>query len=64
MGAINGAQPVQLDAPLNFLTAGRKYLAHIYTDDSTVGTPTGVRVEVKEVDSNSHFTAHAESHGW
>jgi hypothetical protein len=51
IGTINDSEPRQLELPLNFLTAGRQYIAHIYADNDSVPTRTHVAVETRPVDS-------------
>ncbi len=53
VGTINDGQPRQLAVPLTFLTPGRKYLAHLYSDDDRVPTRTHVRVETRPVTSET-----------
>jgi alpha-glucosidase len=50
IGAMNGDEPRALDVPLQFLEAGRPYLAHLYCDDPTVTTRTHVKIERLTVD--------------
>ncbi|MCL5279089.1 MAG: glycoside hydrolase family 97 protein [Planctomycetes bacterium] len=50
IGAMNSDEPRALDVPLQFLDAGRKYTAHIYSDDPTVSTRTHVKIEQRLVD--------------
>jgi alpha-glucosidase len=45
IGAMNGDEPRSLDVPLQFLDAGRQYLAYVYSDDPTLPTRTHVRIE-------------------
>jgi alpha-glucosidase len=51
MGTINNSEARTLKVPLNFLTAGRQYIAHIYSDNDSVATRTHVAVETRPVDS-------------
>ena len=51
VGTINDHESRTLKVPLPFLDAGRKYTAHIYTDDDLVPTRTHVEVESHPVDS-------------
>lgn len=51
IGTINDSEPRQLELPLNFLTTGRQYIAHIYSDNDSVPTRTHVAVETCPVDS-------------
>jgi len=50
IGCMNAHEPRAFDVPLDFLEAGRRYTAHIYTDDPTVVTRTHVRIERLSVD--------------
>ena len=51
VGAMNDSQGRRLKLPLDFLDKGKKYTAHIYSDDPTVETRTHVRIERVEVDA-------------
>jgi alpha-glucosidase len=53
VGTINNSEPKQLQVPLAFLTGGRKYVAHLYSDDDSVATRTKVGVATREVDSKT-----------
>lgn len=37
--------------PLTFLERGKKYLAHVYSDDERISTRTNVGIEVRNVDA-------------
>ncbi len=50
IGAMNSGQARTLDVPLNFLSPGRNYTAHIYADDPQATTRTRVRIEQQPVD--------------
>ena len=50
---MNAEAPRTLDVPLDFLDAGRSYVAHIYSDDPAVATRTHVRIDRRTVDSSS-----------
>jgi len=45
VGCMNSGQPRTLHVPLDFLDPGRRYVAHIYSDDPTVETRTHVKIE-------------------
>ncbi len=45
VGCMNAGKPRTLDVPLRFLEAGKRYVAHIYSDDPTVQTRTHVKIE-------------------
>ncbi len=53
IGCMNAETPRTLDVPLDFLDAGRSYVAHIYCDDPAVATRTHVRIDRRTVDSSS-----------
>lgn len=53
IGAINNSEPRTLELPLSFLQAGKKYVAHIYSDDPSVRTRTQVKIERFPVDSRT-----------
>jgi alpha-glucosidase len=53
VGGMNSGQPRTLDVPLNFLEPGRRYLAHVYSDDPAVPTRTHVKIERLPVDASS-----------
>jgi alpha-glucosidase len=62
LGGMNSGQPRTLDVPLDFLEPGRRYTAHVYSDDPTVSTRTRVKVERLPVDANGvlKFTMSAQ----
>ncbi len=45
VGCMNAGQPRTLRVPLGFLAKGKRYAAHVYSDDKTVRTRTHVRIE-------------------
>jgi alpha-glucosidase len=49
IGSITNTNGREVSIPLNFLSTGKKYRAHIYTDDETVKTKTHVRVEQRTI---------------
>ena len=51
MGALNGTSPREFKIPLTFLDAGKKYRLELFSDDSSVTTPTRVRIETSEANS-------------
>jgi alpha-glucosidase len=57
IGTVNNSQSRTLDLPLTFLTAGRKYVAHIYFDDDRLSTRTKVAIEIRTVDSRTVLEA-------
>lgn len=56
IGGMNSGAASTLELPLNFLTAEKLHLANIYSDDSLARTPTQVRIDRSEVDSEVVFT--------
>ena len=57
IGAINGAEERGLEIPLDFLTPGKSYMAHIYSDDDSAKTRTKVGIETRPVDTNAIIEA-------
>jgi alpha-glucosidase len=55
IGTINNSEPRTLRIPLDFLTEGKNYIAHIYFDDDTVDTRTKVGIDVRPVDAKMAF---------
>lgn len=53
IGGMNADEPRSLDVPLQFLDAGRKYTAHVYSDDPAAATRTHVRIQRFTVDRDS-----------
>lgn len=53
LGTMTNNDARKVSVPLDFLTAGRKYVANIYTDDDTMDTKTKVRVTRLIVDKES-----------
>jgi alpha-glucosidase len=53
IGTINAGESRTLQIPLVFLDKNRRYRAHLYSDDDSVGTRTKVGVSVREVDSQT-----------
>jgi len=51
IGCMNGDAPHALNVPLVFLDKDRTYIAHIYADDPTISTRTGVKISRWLVDS-------------
>jgi alpha-glucosidase len=49
VGTITNNDGRTLSLPLDFLSKGKSYIAHLYTDDPTVPTKTQVRVSTKTV---------------
>jgi len=53
IGTINAKQPRTLKVPLAFLAPGKKFTAHLYSDDASAATATKVRVSTRAVDSST-----------
>ncbi|MBW8041878.1 MAG: glycoside hydrolase family 97 protein [Planctomycetes bacterium] len=53
IGCMNSRQPRTFNVPLEFLAPGKKYIAHIYSDDKAVPTRTHVRIERFAVDRDT-----------
>ena len=62
LGGMNSGQARTLDVPLSFLRPGRRYVAHVYSDDPAVPTRTHVKIERLPVDASSvlKFTMSAQ----
>jgi len=63
IGSMNSDQPRTLDVPLNFLDKSRTYTAHIYSDDESVNTRTHVKIEQREVTSETVLQVNLEKNG-
>ncbi len=63
IGTINNREARTLKVPLNFLTVGRPYFAHIYADDHSVPTRTQVAVEARPVNSLTTFDVPLQAAG-
>ena len=63
VGCLNAGKPRTLKVPLDFLSKGVKYDAHIYRDDPKVKTRTKVGIERRQVDSTTVLHAALGSHG-
>lgn len=50
IGCMNGSESRELSLKLNFLAAGKRYAASIYSDDPSLDTKTRVRIERRPVD--------------
>ena len=53
IGCMNSGEARTLNVPLNFLQPQKKYVAHVYSDDSKVETRTQVRIDRVRVDANT-----------
>jgi alpha-glucosidase len=63
IGTINNSEARQLQIPLAFLTEGKKYVAHLYSDGQTATTSTKVKVETRPVDSRTTLDVPLQSKG-
>ncbi|MDQ3815160.1 MAG: glycoside hydrolase family 97 protein [Armatimonadota bacterium] len=63
IGYMNSGQARSFDVPLTFLDAGKKYVAHIYSDDPAVPTRTHVRIDRFAVDSSTVLKLTATAQG-
>jgi len=55
IGCMNSGRPRSFNVSLEFLDAGSKYIAHLYSDDPTVPTRTHVRIERFVVDRDTEL---------
>jgi alpha-glucosidase len=53
IGGMNTSQPREFKIPLSFLDAGKRYVAHIYSDDPAIPTRTHVRIDRYLVDAKA-----------
>ncbi len=53
VGVITNNNARKIPLPFEFLTEGKKYRAHLYSDDPKLKTSTQVNIEIKEVTSKS-----------
>lgn len=63
VGAMNSGQPRTLPLSLDFLTQGKQYIAHLYSDDPSAGTATKVRVDRQPVDSTQKLSVKMTAQG-
>lgn len=56
-------QPRGLKVSFNFLPKGKKYIAHIYSDDDSANTRTNAGIESREVTADSVFEKHLSKQG-
>jgi hypothetical protein len=63
VGAITNNNARTIKIPLNFLQKGKKYIASIYADNSTVATKTKVKVERKNVTSSTVLNVPLQASG-
>ncbi|GAA4729240.1 glycoside hydrolase family 97 protein [Flavisolibacter ginsenosidimutans] len=53
VGSLNGTKPRVVQLPLQFLDKGKKYVATIYSHDTSLQTATHVRIKTMNVDAGS-----------
>jgi alpha-glucosidase len=63
IGCMNSGQPRTLELPLDFLEPKAQYVAHVYSDDETVETRTGVKIERYLADSETTLQAPISAKG-
>ena len=63
VGCMNSKEARKLDVPLDFLERGRKYVAHVYSDDPAIQTRTHVRIDRFLVDSETTLKAAMTARG-
>jgi len=63
IGALNSGPARSFDVPLTFLESGKKYTAHIYSDDPAVPTRTHVRIDRRPVQSSETLTISMPANG-
>ena len=63
VGTINNREARTLPIPLSFLPPGRRYIAHLYSDDAAVATRTHVAVATRDVDSTTTLSVSLQSTG-
>jgi len=63
VGLMNSGRPRTFNVPLEFLDAGKAYVAHIYSDDPAVATRTHVRIDRFSVDRDTVLKMSASAQG-
>jgi alpha-glucosidase len=63
IGYMNSSQPRTFDVPLDFLTSGKQYVAHVYSDDPSIPTRTHVRIDRFAVDRDTTLKMTATAQG-
>ncbi len=63
IGALNGDRPQAFRLPLSMLTPGARYTARSYSDDPDLTTKTRVRIDSREVDSESDLALRLLANG-
>lgn len=56
IGAMTGDAPRTITLPLDFLTKGKKYIAHLYEDDPALNTRTRLKISTQKVTSKTTLT--------
>lgn len=63
VGCMNANQPRTFEVPLQFLEAGRRYQAYVYSDDLATPTRTHVKIDRVEVSQASSLTMKISAQG-
>ena len=63
VGSFNAVQSRKVEVAFDFLPKGKKYTAHIYSDDTSVNTRTKVGIERHEVTADSVFKTELSKQG-
>lgn len=63
IGFMNSGDTRSFDVPLDFLEPGKKYTAHIYSDDPAVPTRTQVKIERKPAEQGTTLPLKAANNG-
>ena len=63
VGSFNAVQSRKVEVAFDFLPKGKKYTAHIYSDDTSVNTRTQVGIERHEVTADSVFKTELSKQG-
>jgi alpha-glucosidase len=63
LGCMNSGKERTLKIPLKFLRPGKRYIAHVYSDDPTIPTRTHVRIARTPVTSETVLTAPLSAQG-
>ena len=63
VGSFNAVQSRDVKVSFDFLPNGKKYTAHIYSDDDSANTRTNVGIERREVTAGSVFETHLSKQG-
>lgn len=63
VGAMTNNDARTVTLPLDFLEKGKKYTAHIYEDDPSLGTRTNVKISIKSVKNKKTITLNLQKSG-